>query len=522
MVGFVTWALVCVLLSQLNAGQAPPVSLRFEGNVVLPNEVYQRALVLPPGAKADLPTAQNVAEQLTRFLRERGYELAEVFVSVGPDGLTVHLEEGQLEKVVFRGRFTVRMVRFKLALNLPGQVFNRPQLEREVAERAQTLGIEPPTWMLVQTDAPDHEGAQLEPTPSLLVAGRPVIHARRRFELHFTFGARAWTTGLGVSLHLSWLNGLELGPNYQGQSLWLDDDRWRVGVTGGVGLRTDIPRSHLYAFPSRMQAEALWFSPRFDANDTTRLLVQLQGELLFRQRKDLRLENYSAARTEFALSLLTRQRWISGQLGAGLQFFRAWGFVPSDPQTTFLLTTEPWRLRLFGELKLELTFFDGGPRPDHQHALTLTTRVSGDLIRALDPPYFFETRLSWQLVLPFGWNEVWLRVKGVWLTGDVFFPFEDSMGQYLPATSGDLWLRTAASAHVAYRYSLVRDLLQVGAFVGGVLFEQQGKPRSGLGAGPSAHLLLANFFQIDLFLNFAVLSDGHFGAGGLVWLKKVF
>ena len=521
MVGFVTWALVCVLLSQLNAGQPPQVALRFEGNVVLPNEVYQHALVLPPGAKADLPTAQNVAEQLTRFLLERGYELGQVFVTVGPDGLTVHLDEGQLEKVVFRGRFTVRMVRFKLALNLPGQVFNRPQLEREVAERAQALGIEPPTWTLVESGALDHQGAQLEPTPALIVAGQPLIRTRRRFELHFTFGARAWNVGLGISLRLSWLNGLELGPNYQGQSLWLEDDRWRLGFTGGVGLRTDIPRNHLYAFPSRVQAEALWFSPRFDANDTTRLLVQLQGELFFRQRKDLRLENYSAARTELALGLSTQQRLISVQLGAGLQFFRVWGFVPADPETTFLLSTAPWRLRLFGEFKLELTFFDGGTRPDHKHALTSTTRVSGNL-SAIDPPYFFETRLTWQLMLPFGWNEVWFRVKGAWLTGDVLFPFEDSMGQYLPATSGDLWLRKAASAHLAYRYSLVRDLLQVGAFLGGVVFDQQGKPRSGLGAGPSAHLLIANFFQVDLFLNFAVLSDGHFGAGGLVWLKKVF
>ena len=193
MVGFVTWALVCVLLSQLDAGQAPPLALRFEGNVVLPNEVYQGALVLPPHARADLPTAQNVAEQLPRFLFERGYELAQVFVTVGPDGLTVHLEEGQLEKVVFRGRFTVRMLRFKLALNLPRQVVNRPLLEREVAERAQALGIEPPTWTLVETDAPDHDGAQLEPTPSLIVAGRPLIRPRRRFEL---------------------------GPNFQGQSLW--------------------------------------------------------------------------------------------------------------------------------------------------------------------------------------------------------------------------------------------------------------------------------------------------------------
>lgn len=68
----------------------------------------------------------------------------------------------------------------------------------------------------------------------------------------------------------------------------------------------------------------------------------------------------------------------------------------------------------------------------------------------------------------------------------------------------------------------MRDLLKVGVFGGGVVFEQKGKPRFGVGAGPSVHLLIANLFQVDLFLNFAVLSDGHIGAGGLVWLKKIF
>lgn len=521
MVGFVTWTLLCVLLGQLDGGSAPPFPVRFVDNVVLPDEVYAGVLELPPDAVPDVPTAQKVAEQLAQFLISRGYELAQVFVALDDGGLTVHIDEGQLEKVVLRGRFTVRMLRFKLALNLPKDVFNRPHLEREVAERAQAMRIEPPSWQLFETTDVEHEGVQLEPTPTLVVAGRPLIRPRQRYELHFTFGAPAWNTGLGVDLRSSWLNGLEAGLNYQGKSALLSQDRWRLGATGGVGLRQDLPRRNVYAFPSRVRAEALWYSPPFDEQDTTRLLTQLFGEVFFRQRRDLDLENYTAERAEFSVSLQTRFHLLTAQPGVGLQYFHVGGFVPAENAPPFVLGTEPFRLRAYGELKLELVFFDGGARADRRHALTLTTRLSGNLNRD-DLPLFLDARLTWQLVIPFGWNDLWLRAKATWLSGDVIFPFEDPLGQYLPGAFGGLWLRKGAAVRVEYRYSLVRDLVKVGAFANAAVFDEAGAPRPGLGAGPSAHLLLENFFQLDVFVNLAVLSDGRFGAGALVWLRKVF
>lgn len=515
MVGFVTWTLLSLLLTQL------PFPVHFEDNVVLPDEVYAHALTLPPEAVPDLPTAQQVAEQLAQFLAERGYELAQVFVTVENGGLTVHVDEGQLEKVVLRGRFTVRMVRFRLALNLPKNVFNRPHLEREVAERSKALGIPPPTWQLVQVKAVQHEDPQLEPDPALVVAGRPLIRKRERYELHFTFGGNRWNTGLGVDLRASWLNGLEAGFNYQGEDSLLRRDRWRVGATGGVGLRNDLPNNHLYAFPSRFRGEALWYSPPFEEDDRTRLSAQLFGEVFFRQRRDLELENFAAARAEFATSLATRFELLTAQLSLGLQYYRLVSFLPAEGSTLFVLEPEPWRLRAFGELKLELLFFDGGTRPDRRSALTLTARVSGNLNRA-DLPPFLEARLLWQLVVPLGWHDLWVNAKGTWMSGDVVFPFEEPMGQYLPGSFGTLWLRKAAAARVEFRYSLVRDLIKVGAFANVAVFDEAGAPRFGLGAGPAAHLLIEDLFQVDAFVNLAVLSDGRFGVGLVVWLKKVF
>lgn len=526
----VTWPL---LLSLLLAQAEPPFPVQFEGNVALPDEVYAAVLRVPPEARPEPATAQAVGTQVEQFLLRSGYELARVDVTVERDGLVVHIDEGRLERLVFRGRFTLRLLRFRLALDLPQNVFNRPHLEREVAERARALGIEAPRWALVSSSDPRHEGVQLESPPGVVLRGRPLFRPPARFELHFTFGEPTWNTGLGVDLRSSWLNGLELGLNYQGTSGALRDDRWRVALSGGVGLRRDLPRANIYVAPTRVRAELLWASPPLDAQGATRGLVELYGEWFFRQRRDFGLENYAALRTELALGLLTRPHpLLSVRLAGGLQHFwlasLAVGEGASPPAGLLLAAeTDPWRLRAFVEAQLELTFFDGGARVDHRHALLLSSRVSANLNR-FERPLFVDVRLAYQRVVPLGWHELWFNVKGTWLTGDVLFPFEDVMGQHLPGVFGDVWLQKALGLSVGFRYSLVRDVFKVGLFAKGLAWGEEQREvgttllRAGAGAGPSVHLLLLDFFQLDVFVDLAVLSNGRLGAGLLVWLNKVF
>ncbi len=552
MVAGVMWTLIAsVLLAQAGATEAadepdggaltvdagPAFAVRFEGNLVMPDAVYAAVLDVPPGALADAEVGARVATRLEAFLLRSGYELAQVTVTLEGGGLLVHIDEGQLEKVVFRGRFTLPMLRFKLALDLPKDVFNRPHLEDEVARRAQALGIEAPKWELVETRGVKHDGAQLEETSSLVLAGRSLIRRVQRFELHFTFGEPAWSTGVGLDVRTSWMDGLELGLNYQARSVALRDDRWRFAITGGIGLRNDLPRNNVYVFPSRVAADILWYSGPFDAQGKTRGLLQAHGEGFFRQRRDFGLENYSALRTEFSANLVSRPHpMLSVEAGVGVQYFLVGALVPGEgevmPLPAYALgppssNDEPTRLRAFGGARVELTFFDGGSRWDRRHALSLEGRVSGNITR-FDLPLFLEARLKYQLVIPFGWHDLWFRVKGTWMSGDVLFPFEEVMGEHLPAVFGDLWLRKAAGLRVEYRYSLARDIVKVGVFANGLAFAEEHRDtgretlRFGIGGGPTAHLLIEGFFQLDFFLNFAALSNGRFSTGLLVWLNKVF
>lgn len=506
----------------------PPFPIRFEGNLVLPDEVYRAVLDVPAEALPEPETAQLVADQVQRFLLKGGYELSTVAVLLDDGGLTVRVDEGRLEKVVFRGRFTLPMLRFKIALDLPKDVFNRPQLEREVRLRAKELGIEPPSWELVETSAPKHQGVQVTESPGIVIAGRTMIGPQQRFELHFTFGEPAWSTGLGVDVRTSWMDGLEVGLNYQSKGLAFPRDRWRVALSGGLGLRNDLPQNNIYVFPSRLIGDAVWYSPPIDESGTARAFLSLHNEGIARQRRDFGLENYFALRSELSLSIQVRpHRAVSLFGGAGMQYFIVGGLVGPFGSPSPISVSDPTRLRSFVEARLDLVFFDGDSRWDRRHALFLEGRLSANLTR-FDLPTFAEARLGYQLVVPIGWHDVWIRGKGTWMSGDVLFPFEEVLGEHLPAVFGEIFVQKAGGVRAEFRYSLVRDIFKVGLFANGLAYGEEKRDtkeviaRFGAGVGPTAHVLIEGIFQLDLFLNFSVLSNGRFSTGLLVWLNKVF
>jgi hypothetical protein len=102
------------------------------------------------------------------------------------------------------------------------------------------------------------------------------------------------------------------------------------------------------------------------------------------------------------------------------------------------------------------------------------------------------------------------------------------LGEQLPAAFGDIWVQKAGGVRAEFRYSLVRDLYKVGVFANVVGFGQELRdegrtvPRFGMGLGPTAHALIEGIFQLDIYLNFALLSTGRFSTGLLVLLNKVF
>ena len=513
----------------LPAHHTLPFELTITGNIVLTTDVYLAVLDLPADAKPDATTAGVIERQLTDFLKRAGYVLGVVVAVPVGHAMYVTIDEGRLEKIVFRGRLTFPMVRLRLALDLPRDTFNQPSIERQLAELSKSLHIELPRWELIRSQTVRHLGPQLTDLSILgTISGDQLVRPQKAFELHLFFTEQDWSTGPGLDVRSSYFDGFELGVNYQGRSALWNGDRWRAGLMAGLGLRNDIEANRLYVFPSRLFAEVEWFTPALDAAGLLRPFLLFTGQGNARQRRDLNLENYFSTTNEVSFNLsLPLQEWLALYVSFGVQHFVVFG-ARSPPETvpTIDVDLNP-RLRTFVQSRFEATFETGNGRWDRRHSASLDARFYANFARP-DQPTYLEVRGLYQKVMPVGWHDVWIKGRGTWLAGDVLFPFEEPLGDHLRGVFGDIFVRTAAGLKGEFRFSLTRDLYKVGVFLDtaayGELNRLNGTQRIRYGAafGPSFHALIEGMFQMDLALSFGIISTGRFNTGVHAVLVKIF
>jgi hypothetical protein len=501
-----------------------PLVIEVRGNEVLPEALYL-ALLGPQASPLTPELMDQLASKTVTFLHDAGYALASVDAHAEGTTLVLDVNEGLLDRVVFKGRLTFQMLRLKLALDLPHEVFNRPVLEQQLEALSAQLGIEAPTWVLVPSAAVTHLGPQLNTLGQLgTLKGAALVRPRQPYELQLVFSERAWGTGFNVDVRSSYFDGLELGVNYQGRSALFEDDRWRVAASGGLGIRRDVVTSSFYVFPSRAFAEALYFTPEAGK---VRGFVWLRSEVLARQRPDLGLENSTTATSEVSVNAhLQASTGVHARIGFGVQHFALFGEV-APLGNPALPPYEAQRWRGFGRLGIELLFDTPNGRWDRRHAFELDGRLFNDTHR-FDRVTMGEAHLQYQKVFALGWHDLWVKARGTWLTGDVLYPFEEPLGEHLRAVFGDVFTRAAFSGRGEFRFSLNRDVVKVGAFVDGAAYGERdlltahAVPRFGVAFGPSFHALIEGMFQMDLAVSFALLSTGRFNTGLYAVLVKVF
>ncbi len=477
--------------------------LTFQGHRVLPEEVYRTVLKLPPDAGPDVETAHVVRAQLTEFLHVSGYELAHVDVSVGADGgVDVLIDEGRLEKVVFKGRSTVQTVRFKLALDIPHDVFNRPDLERQVRKLEQSLGLQDIRLVLMPATVMKHVGPQLESVPE--VKGFEIFHELRAYELHIVLPERDWDTGLGIDVRTGYVDGLELQGKYYGRSGVFIDDRWSLvaGVAGG--LRRHVITDSFYAHFSRVAFDGQYFFPTLAGN--LRIAPQLQASLVSRIRKDLNLADYYASEISGALWLEWEPRLgIRMRFGGGFLDRRIfWLSGTGDPALPLAPGASPSSgSRPFAAISLDFTFDPDNDRWDRRHILQVNLQQQFPGIGA-GP--FARAQLYYRYVQPFGWHDLWLRSGAYVVWYDSTFHDEASLGEFLHGAFGQDYVRRAANLNTEFRFSVTRDLFKLSLQSDVAIYtavdrtRDQGPLQFASSFGPGLHLLLEGMFQLDIYV----------------------
>jgi len=535
-----------------DAGVRPPEPpwLKIRGNKVLPDEMYRNALQLQADAVPDAAMASYIEETLYGFLVRSGYELATVGAVLTKDGhIDVQIDEGQLEKVVFTGRLTFNTLRFRLELFIDQEVFNRPALERQLARLSERIGLKLVRWSLVPTPNPDHIGPQIESIGS--IEGFQILHSRKRYELWFFFEEKEWDTGVGLDLRSGYIDGLEVGLNYQGIGRY--EDRFRIAASGGLGLRYRIEDHGLYPWFSRAAVEGQWHSAKFWR---ARAGAILQTQLVNRQRPDLDVEKFFQAsaylQSQLAIDLGRSARLIPA---FGLQWRRAFEIEPTPNADPAAIPPPNQRIRAYFDLYAEWVIDPENQRWDRQHKILLNGRYFFG--RALDPftsPFDGTlTHYGWfqyyyQKVFEFGWHDLWLKTRGRVQFGDILFDDEEAVGEVLRGVFGRSFMRKGGNIDVEFRFSLNRDVLKLSFFTEVALYGEvcrhiptKADPgacklvakdeevlRVGISAGPGVHALIQGMFQMDIYATVgwrtrsADLADSAFSFGITAFLNKTY
>ncbi len=511
----------------LEAPVAPRVVVRIDGAQVLPAELYLEAISLAPTARADAQTAREVRDQVRAFLHRTGFELATVSAAPFEGGIAVDVDEGQVERIVFPGQLSYQLMRFKLALQLPGEVFNRSLLDRQVRELSRELTLPGVRWELVRTAEVPHLGPQIESLPAqmdLEIQGEPVVHARRPYEVRVYLPENTLGTSLGVDVRSGYTDGIEAGLNYLWRDLLWQGDLARVAGSGGVGLRSRLDTGRVYAHFSRAFTGLRYGSRPLVRG--VRLELGAQAELLARQRADLALEDYQALSAEGSVRL-EWEAWPGMRVlgGGGFQWRRLFAFQPAPGTELPPAVNTLDRKRPFLAVAHESVFDPTVLRWDRRHALESELR---EFFPFAGEPGFGWTELRYQWVKALGWHDLWLRSRGHLSWGELTFHDELSLGELARGLFGDQFIPSGVNLQVEFRFSLTRDLLKLSVFHDAVLYAVASRtdgtlePRLANAFGPGAHFLLQDLFQLDMYVAFGFRRGAQLGTAFTLQLQKAF
>ena len=552
--------LLATFASELRANEAPPqvepvTSARltdarkllvFHGNVVLPDEVYLAILALPEGSAANHDTALLVRKQFQAFLWNAGYDLAQVETAVEHGHIRVDIDEGHLEKILFRGTSSLRTVQALIALNLPQGIFNRPYLERQLARIKRDYGIDIAGWKLVKSIKHKKIGPEIgnikpsvrPSSPPVAPTGGPfedlgtwighsLIPPRADYELHILFRRRAWSPGMGLVASLSGPDGFKLGLRYKNEGLLIDADRWATEGTLGLATRNRLRDQHSYLAIQRAAAAASWFSPPFLGEFRPALVIR--EDLTSRQRPDLGLESYLVTRAQAGLAL-NYDLFVGGNvsIGFGAERDDVFHLEQVDPLAVPLVSPSSDN-QPYLDTAVQLTFDPDEIRADRRHEFALAGRQ-----RLGNGAYAYGlATYRYQYIIPVGWHDIWLTSHGAYVWGKAskipFFEEQSVGGTHVRGVFGSrFFTRRVVSCGLELRYSLTRDVYKIGAFVDSALFgeitpdRRHDRARVVASTGPSFHVLLAAAFQLDIFYAIGVASHGSNERGFGATLNQAF
>jgi hypothetical protein len=507
-----------------------------EGNVALPETVYRTVLArtaTTAGGRSPLETARTAAEIVQSFLEEATYELAVATGTVTADGIPkVLLDEGQLDRILFIGVGGGTAIGFAMSLDLPGRVFNRNQVEKELTRLVRESGVRNATYEVVR--AQQRSGGLLDVDVPTKIATVTVLREAQNHELRIYVEQRAWAPGFEWGLGFSPPDGVSVDGMWRFADTFLTGDRLtlRAGLSVDVFELADEPEDRLGL--TRAAVEARWFTPPLGA-DWLRLHLDLSAKTLGRDREDVFVDSYLFSPLTASGNLGLVFDTFNAYVGAGIEqrFIYRVRIVEPEPGGDPIPDPVPVPIpdtnyRPFFAFGSQWNLSPRELRLDRRETISIDARLLGPGSTPGDG--ILELFARYQKTWMNGWDEIRLRLNGAYLGGDV--PFFDEVafgdGFLRAAFLDDFFVRRILSAQGEYRASLGRDTLKVSVFNDIAVFEELDLRRDGIAArlvdnlGVGLHILAFQTFQIDIYTGVGITTAGDLDLGISVSGAQVF
>ena len=492
----------------LTSGSADAHSVR--GNVALSEQVYLSLLGLGP--RVGPRGAQRAARRIERFLRGAGYELATVTASVSDSGeLFMVVDEGRLERIVLPGQSALKAVAFQVMADVSTKVFNRPELEGELARLSSEYGLHVERYEIVATEA-----APAATFPSLTEDWVPPP-AKHQLEIYLV--EEDLPTGVALELGFRSPDGLVAGVGYRSQGLIGDDTRFEMLPIVGLRVQDFVSDGEGRRKVSRAELALRWYSPAF-VDRSLRVIAEPRAGWINRQRLDLQMTSYDQLLVDPSLIVAwTPRRDLEFELGAGASMQRLLQINSETEPLEALYPTE--RVRPFVRATADLEL---GRRDAFLQELEVDTRLYLTPRRntfSLDVEYELSTLLGWDLART--------EVAGTTVLGDVPFTHERSIGRFLRGVFGNSsYTALAAGLSLEYQISVARDLYRLAIFHDGVVFEAVDRmtgarsPAVANSFGLGVCGLLLDTFDAGIYYAVGLSSEESLDHGVTLSVKQVF
>jgi hypothetical protein len=248
--------------------------------------------------------------------------------------------------------------------------------------------------------------------------------------------------------------------------------------------------------------------------DWLRSFLQLEGDLVGRQRVDLGLENYFYLPVRASLNAeIAPWEEVSLALGGGIEQ-RFFFDVSSDGSMSAaaLDAATQQHYRLFAGGRLELLFNPSELRKDRRDRLRLEGRYYGEGNDGSER--VIALGLDWIQVYEIGWDELRFEARADLRLPRAPFYQQFGLGERLLRLAyDDVYAERAASLGVEYRLSLSRDIVKLSVFNEALLMaELPGSPtelRFVDSVGLGVHFLFIDTFQLNFYGGLGFASRGE-------------